>query len=218
MTQYEDVNDGDTTWRFETNFLRSNWTCIWGRGCKGIEATVDTEKQHGCCSLGAELDGVEEAMDLAAHAALLSQENFQFHAQASEHGIFKDSSNSAMRVVEGACIFLNRPGFAGGSGCALHIASEQFNESPTEWKPSVCWQLPIKVDWELQPDNTEIATVRRWSRADWGEHGKTMAWVCTDGDEAYVGDTPVIESLQDELTALVGNDVYVQIRQKLQPE
>jgi hypothetical protein len=24
--------------------------------------------------------------------------------------------------------------------------------------------------------------------------------------------------LQDELTALVGNDVYVQIRQKLQPE
>jgi hypothetical protein len=45
-----------------------------------------------------------------------------------------------------------------------------------------------------------------------------MAWVCTDGDEAYVGDTPVIESLQDELTALVGNDVYVQIRQKLQPE
>jgi hypothetical protein len=113
---------------------------------------------------------------------------------------------------------LNRPGFAGGSGCALHIASEHFNESPTEWKPSVCWQLPIKVDWELQPDNTEIATVRRWSRADWGEHGKTMAWVCTDGDEAYVGDTPVIESLQDELTALVGNDVYVQICKKLQPE
>jgi hypothetical protein len=196
VTQYEDVNDGDTTWRFETGFLQSNWTCIWGRGCKGIEATVDTEKQHGCCSLGAELDGVEEAMDLAAHAALLSPEHFQFHAHAAELGIFKDSSNSATRVVDGACIFLNRPGFAGGSGCALHI----------------------KVDWELQPDNTEIATVRRWSRADWGEHGKTMAWVCTDGDEAYVGDTPVIESLQDELTALVGNDVYVQIRQKLQPE
>jgi hypothetical protein len=28
----------------------------------------------------------------------------------------------------------------------------------------------------------------------------------------------VIDSLQDELTALVGNDVYVQIRKKLQPE
>jgi hypothetical protein len=82
VTQYEDVNDGDTTWRFETDFLQSNWTCIWGRGCKGIEATVDTEKQHGCCSLGAELDGIDEAMDLAAHAALLSPENFQFHAQA----------------------------------------------------------------------------------------------------------------------------------------
>ena len=45
-----------------------------------------------------------------------------------------------------------------------------------------------------------------------------MAWVCTEGDEAYVGATPVIESLKDELTALVGNDVYVQIRRKLQPE
>jgi hypothetical protein len=33
-----------------------------------------------------------------------------------------------------------------------------------------------------------------------------------------VGAEQVIDSLHDELTALVGNDVYVQIRKKLQPE
>ena len=37
-------------------------------------------------------------------------------------------------------------------------------EAPMEWKPSVCWQLPIKVDWEPGSGDTEVATVRRWSR------------------------------------------------------
>lgn len=32
----EEIHDGDTVWRFETSFLKSNWTCIWGRGCLGI--------------------------------------------------------------------------------------------------------------------------------------------------------------------------------------
>jgi hypothetical protein len=114
--------------------------------------------------------------------------------------------------VEGACIFLNRPGFAGGAGCALHLAAIDADESPTEWKPSVCWQLPIKVDWEQREDGTEVATVRAWSRADWGEEGETMAWCCTEGDRAYVGDRPVIDSLAEELEAITGHDVYVQLR------
>ena len=48
------------------------------------------------------------------------------------------------RVVDGACIFLNRTGFAGGAGCALHLAAFDAGESPIDFKPSVCWQLPIR--------------------------------------------------------------------------
>ena len=76
-------------------------------------------------------------------------------------------------------------------------------------------QLPIRVEWERQDERTEIATVRRWSRADWGEEGETMAWCCTEGELAYVGDVPVVESLADELVALVGVPVYVELRRRL---
>ena len=31
-------------------------------------------------------------------------------------------------------------------------------------------------------DGTEVATVRRWTRADWGDEGETMAWCCTEGE------------------------------------
>jgi len=79
----------------------------------------------------------------------------------------------------------------------------------------VCWQLPVKVDWELRPDDVEVASVRRWSRADWGAEGNTMAWCCTEGDEAYVGERPVIDSLGDELEAIVGTPVMLELRRRL---
>jgi hypothetical protein len=71
------------------------------------------------------------------------------------------------------------------------------------------------VDWEEGPGNTEIATVRRWSRKDWGEDGEPMAWCCTEGSDAYVGDQQVIDSLSDELTAIAGQAVLVELRKRL---
>ena len=215
MSSYEEIDAGETVWRFDRDFLASNWTCIWGKGCKGINATADESLGHGCCSLGAELDGIDEARDLSAAAATIPAHLFQFHAEANSGTVFADESYSATRVVDGACIFHNRNGFAGGEGCALHLAAEYFDESPTDWKPSVCWQLPIKVDWEMRDDNVEVATVRRWSRADWGNHGTKMAWCCTEGTDAYVGETSVLDSLGDELSKIVGTEVFVQLRNRL---
>ena len=215
MEDFEEIATSETVWRFETDFLTSNWTCIWGRGCKGIGVTANTENGHGCCSVGAELDGEDEALNLSANAAFVPTSLFQFHEEAALGGVFRDEKRNATRVVEGACIFLNRPGFEGGAGCALHLAAQHFEESPIDWKPSVCWQLPIKVDWELGEGNTEIATVRRWSRKDWGDDGDPMAWCCTEGPEAYVGDKRVIDSLSGELTAIVGEAVMVTLRQRL---
>ena len=215
MSSYEEIDAGETVWRFDRDFLTSHWTCIWGKGCKGINATADETLGHGCCSLGAELDGIDEARDLSAAAATIPPHLFQFHAEANSGSVFADESYSATRVIDGACIFHNRNGFAGGEGCALHLAAEYFDESPTDWKPSVCWQLPIKVDWEMCDDNVEVATVRRWSRADWGDHGTKMAWCCTEGSDAYVGESFVIDSLGDELSKMVGTEVFVQLRNRL---
>jgi hypothetical protein len=213
----EEIRDDETIWRFDREFLQSNWTCIWGRGCLGIGVEPAPELGLGCCSIGAELGDEDEARVIAALAATLDPDVFERHSEALEGGIFRDEDRNHTRVVNGACIFLNRPGFAGGAGCALHVAALEAGESPIDWKPSVCWQLPIRVDWEPGPDDMEIATVRRWSRDNWGEDGEPMAWCCTEGNLAYVGTRPVVESLGEELEAIVGTPVYVELRRRVAP-
>ena len=212
---FEVIADGETTWRFDRSFLESNWTCIWGRGCLGILPDAAPELGQGCCSVGAELADEDESRLISALGATLEAEHFQYHAEAVAGGVFADEGRAATRVVDGACIFLNRPGFAGGSGCALHLAALAEGEPPRHWKPSVCWQLPLKVDWTPRPDGGEVATVRRWDRADWGPEGETMAWCCTEGDLAYRGSSPVIESLAGELEDLVGRPVAVELGRRL---
>lgn len=239
---FVEIVRSDTVWRFEREFLESNWTCLFGKGCKGILDHDAADLNQGCCSLGAHFGdgpaGQAEAMNVDAYAAMLTPEQFQFHhvvhapearveagdeavadtSGAVANGIFGDRERTHTRVVDGACIFLNRPGFSGGEGCALHIAALDGGESPTEWKPSVCWQLPLRIDWEAIDAETEVATVRRWNRQDWGDHGTTMAWCCTeraDGGEAYCGDEQVIDSMADSLTALAGDEVYVELRRRL---
>lgn len=203
----------DVDWRVDASFLTSNWTCIWDSGCEGIEDVAAPDRGLGCCSVGVELLDEDEAMRIAALAATLSPEHFQQY-QAAKDGVLRDDIVHT-RVVDGACIFLNRPGFAGGAGCALHGQAVREGESYLDWKPSVCWQLPLRVDRGTDGDGTETATLRRWSRADWGPDGETMAWCCTEGDKAYVGSAPVIESLADELQALMGDEVVAEIRRQL---
>ncbi|MEP1125634.1 MAG: hypothetical protein ABJH68_17265 [Ilumatobacter sp.] len=257
---FVEVADGDTRWRFEREFLTSNWRCTFGNGCKGILREDATALNQGCCSLGAHFGdgpaGQEEARQLSAYVSMLTPDQWQFHdVGTTEHlatpasdppgtatlgedpidsdaqvgprrvpGFYDDAGRTRTRVFDGACVFLNRPGFDGGEGCALHIAALAHGESPTEWKPSVCWQLPLRVDWALvddtDPHGPETATVRRWSRADWGAHGTTMAWCCTErseGGEAYSGGERVVDSLADELQALAGDAVYVELRKKFAP-
>lgn len=214
------IDDGGTTWRFDRSFLESNWTCIWGEGCQGILDRPSEELHQGCCSLGAELDP-DEARMLSALVPMLGAERCQFHDELTTDGPFAELSGDETgwhtRVVDGACIFLNRPGFAGGSGCALHLQALHVGESPIDWKPGVCWQLPIHVDWEATGDDTETATLRGWRRADWGEHGTTMAWCCTEAPDAYRGEQRVIETLAEEIEAMVGTPVFVELRRRLGP-
>jgi hypothetical protein len=211
----EEIRDGETVWRFDREFLTSRWACLWGRGCLGIGPEPAEHLGLGCCSIGADLGDGDEARMVAALAATLEPDQFERYPDAVDGGIFSDDERTHTRVVDGACIFLNRTGFAGGAGCALHLAATATGESPMDWKPSVCWQLPIKVDWKEAEDGTEVATVRRWTRRDWGTDGETMAWCCTEGPLAYVSDRPVIDSLGGELESIVGADVYVELRRRI---
>ena len=188
---FVDPVDG-TRWAIDVGFLGSRWKCIWGEGCQGILDEPAEALGHGCCSVGTELLDDEEAMTLSAHAALLDADLFQFSEWAAKNGIFEDDRRARTITVDGACVFLNRPGFAGGGGCALHLQAVRDGERPIDVKPSVCWQLPLVV--EHADDGT--ARLRRWGRDDRGADGATMAWCCTEGENAKVGDQTTADEIQ----------------------
>jgi len=217
---FVDPVDG-TVWHVDVDFIDSNWTCIWGKGCEGILETPSAALNQGCCSVGAQMIDHDEALRISALGLSLESEIFQYADVALEHGLFSDESRSNTRVVDGACIFHNRPGFAGGEGCALHLAALEDDENPLEYKPSICWQAPLKVD--HHDDGSK--TLRPWKRADWDGGLEAMAWCCTnrgDADEelasAFVGSTSVAESLHAELRGLVGPEVAVMLRARSSAE
>lgn len=222
--EHIEIDADDATWRFERDFFASDWRCIYGAGCHGILPERAAERAEGCCSYGAHLgdgdDGRAEALNVAAYAATLTDDQWQYRSEmeaGGPSGVFADAARTHTRVIDGACIFLNRPGFGRGAGCALHVGALDAGESPIDWKPSVCWQLPMRVEWEQQ-DGRDVATVRRWRRSDWGEFADTMAWCCTEpgeGAEAFGGGLSVAETMAAEIDALVGRPVAVELRGRL---
>ena len=108
---------------------------------------------------------------------------------------YDDKPNLRTRKYKGACIFLNRPGFAGGIGCALHSKALKLGVEPWTMKPEVCWQLPVRrtQDWITRPDGSEIlrTTITEYDRRGWGEGGLDLHWYCTGDPAAHVGAKPV---------------------------
>jgi len=215
FAEFTDPYDG-TTWNIDVDFIASNWTCIWDRGCEGILRDPTPELQQGCCSVGAQMIDDDEAMRIGGLGLSLDPAHFQFHEVADAKGVFSDETRTNTRVVDGACIFLNRPGFAGGEGCALHLGAVKDDENPIEYKPTICWQAPLKVD--QNPDGSK--TLRPWVRDDWDGGSEDMAWCCPERDPgpgratAYVGDRPVAESLHAELRGIVGPEIAVELRER----
>ena len=77
-----------------------------------------------------------------------------------------------------------------------------------DWKPEVCWQLPLRRIDDTDAYGHVTSTVREWKRRDWGEGGHEFHWWCTDDPEAFVGHKPVYLEMRDELIELVGRKPY----------
>ncbi len=116
------------------------------------------------------------------------------------------------RVVDGACIFLNRPGFRGGAGCALHGLALAQGREITETKPDVCWQLPLRRQFRTvtRTDDTTYTEVSigEYGREGWGPGGHDLDWYCSSNTEAHQGTEPVYLSSRVELVALMGAEGY----------
>ena len=205
----------ERTWMFDVTFLESNWTCIFNRGCQGVLTGPAEELVQGCCSYGAHMTSGKDARRVERAARSLTPEQWQFFRQGQPRDgkrmrIYKRDKDGelATRVVRDACIFLNRPDFPGGPGCALHRAALERKVSHVDLKPDVCWQLPLRREDETAEDGHVTSIIRQWDRRDWGDGGFEFHWWCTESPDAFVGTVAVYEEMRSELIALVGEKIY----------
>jgi hypothetical protein len=203
--------DPQVVYRADLTWLTSRWPCIFGAGCRGIYAD---RPDDGCCTLGAHYSDAEDQGRTERLAGELTPAQWQHHAEGSAAGVSEldDDGEPKTRVVGGACIFLNRPGFAAGPGCALHVLARARRLPLTETKPDVCWQLPIRRTYEdvTRPDGTtfQLIEISEYDRRGWGEGGHDLDWYCTTAPAAHVGRQPVYVSNRAELVALMGQAAY----------
>jgi hypothetical protein len=206
--EFDDPADDDQSFRCDLTWLTSFWTCIFGNGCQGIYN--DQPPGVGCCTLGAHFADKDDVKRVKGFVAELTPEIWERHGskwtERDEDGARKT------RVVDGACVFANRPGFPGGEGCALHGLALRTGRHPLETKPDVCWQLPIRRTYDHvdRPDETKklVVTIAEYDRRGWGPGGHDLDWYCTANTEAHVAREPVYVSLRAELVELMGQPAY----------
>ena len=117
--EFTDPADSDQVFRCDLTWLTSNWSCIFGGGCQGI---YKGRPNDGCCTLGAHFSDADDEKRVKKYVKELGKDDWQFRKEGRGNGWVEtdDEGERKTRVWEGACIFLNRPGFEGGAGCALH--------------------------------------------------------------------------------------------------
>ena len=200
-----------TVWMFDATFLLSDWTCIYGRGCQGVSEYDATELEQGCCSHGAHFADGPDRKRVRKHIERLRADQWQNKdlAASLDGAISKNADGDWMtRTVDSGCVMLNRPGFEGGTGCALHSAALEAGERPLDWKPDVCWQLPLRLETKVDENERTMFVLREWERRDWGEGGQEFHWWCTEAPEAFSGHRRVFEELSDEIIEMVGQGPY----------
>ncbi len=194
----------DETWMFDVTFLTSNWACIWDDGCQGVRARPTAEAGEGCCSFGAHFSDDADRERVRTASRELASAQWQHHGHRNESIVQDEDGAWSTVIVDGACVFLNGAAFAGGFGCALHRGADAAGDSIVQWKPEVCWQLPLRLEHHEDENGHSVATLRQWTRNDWGSGGDEFHWWCTEDHLAFVDHRPVYERMQDELVGLVG--------------
>ena len=91
----------------------------------------------------------------------------------------------------------------------------QKGHRPLDYKPEVCWQLPLRREDHEEDDGHVTSTIIEWQRRHWGDGGQEFHWWCTEAPEAFVARDPVYRTMRDELIELVGKRVYARVAEYL---
>ena len=121
--EFTDPNDESEIFKCDLTWLTSNWTCIYGTGCKGVFAD---QPNAGCCTEGAMFSDAADEAKVLEIAKQLTPEIWQFFDEAKDAqgnlniAEVDEDNERKTRTVDGSCIFLNRKGEFPTFGCVLH--------------------------------------------------------------------------------------------------
>lgn len=224
----EDTDDeAEYVIKAHVNFLLSNWSCIYGRGCAGMfgDHEPNYNDDAGCCVDSFYFSGKEDFEHVEKMMGQLTDEDWdkELRANVEKHGWyrkFKDAEyedgsidiNGKGRVLEGACVFANRNGGSSGKpGCAFHHMGERTGQDHTDVMPEVCWALPIRFV-EVETDVWELGPwdISQWHMDDseFNDFRYTARWWCMDTPDAFIGTNPVYKSLEKEIRKFIGDRPY----------
>lgn len=208
--EFNDPAEEDQIIKADLTWLTSKWMCTFGQGCKGI---YETAPKNGCCTLGAHFSAKKDEKRVTKWVEMLDETTWANKPVADKKGwVEKEDGQRKTRVHNGGCIFLNPEGFPAGDGCALHHLAAREGVSFVETKPDVCWQLPIRRDYENRTleDGTEqlVVIITEYDRRGWGSGGHDLDWYCSGNTEAHVATDAVYVTNEAELTELIGKPAY----------
>ncbi|WP_226346490.1 hypothetical protein [Agilicoccus flavus] len=227
--EFDDPADAAQRFRCDLTWLTSTYRCIFGCGCPGIDAD---RPDDGCCTLGAHFTDEDDVTRVAAVVDDLGDDEWQYRSWSGESGGWSEPEGDEVktRVVDGACVFLNRPGFPAGAGCALHQAAVVRGVEPLTAKPDVCWQLPLRRTYRTVTENDGTSyletSIGEYRRRDWGPGGHDFDWYCTSSPLAHAGGVdvtdgaagggrsgsePLFRSSEAELRELMGDQGYAEL-------
>ena len=229
--EFTDPEDEFHVFSVDLTWLESHYTCQFGtERCFGIDSE---NPDVGCCGHGAfmadETDR-DQLYDAVAQmpakywqnrpadtdAFLSAEDPLQIEPWLVWDELDGDDGEPEpalkTKVLDGACIFANRAGWATGAGCALHQWAMAEDQELTVVKPEVCWQLPLRrhEEWEERTDGQEIlrTTLGEYDRRGWGNGGEDFDWYCTTDSACHNSPEPMWRSHISELTALMGKKAY----------
>lgn len=216
--EFADPDDPGTVVRADLTWLMSNWGCIFMNGCPGID---ENQPEDGCCLHGAFYTDKDDIKRVRQAVKRLTPDTWQYYRKTFAATMVDDTLENddgeeepakKTAVVDGGCIFLNRDGFAGGKGCALHAQALRDGVHPMDYKPEVCWQLPVKRDFTTEHkadgNDVEITWITEFDRSSWGAGGHDFHWWCTAAPLAHANSKMVYQSYEPELQEMLGKAAY----------
>ena len=212
--EFYDPQNPEHIFKCDLTWLTSNWNCIYGGGCQGIDKNKPND---GCCSDGAYYSSKEDEARVTKYANKLTPEMWQFYEEGhdrkgnlkiTELGLDRDRKT---RMVNDSCIFLNRKGESENFGCVLHHLAIKEGVHFSETKPDICWQLPLRRSYETRDTGDKeisVTVIGEYERKSWGEGGHDFDWYCSDNLEAHTAKVPVYISSKSELIAMMSPAAY----------